>query len=212
MTDDLTQLTIKDALRLLRLGSISSADLVTAHVERIERLDRHVKAYLRFTPELWEKQAEEADRRIRQGEAGPLTGIPLAVKDVLCVRGVETTAGSQILRGFKPPYTGTAVGRLFDAGAVMLGVTNCDEFAMGSSTENSSYFATRNPWDLERVPGGSSGGSAAAVAAGEAIVALGAGDTLTIRNHSSAAAITLASVIGGTQANVNASVILNRLG
>jgi aspartyl-tRNA(Asn)/glutamyl-tRNA(Gln) amidotransferase subunit A len=173
VTDDLTQLTIKDAQRLLRLGSISAADLVTAHVERIERLDRHVKAYLRFTPELWERQAEEADRRIRQGEAGPLTGIPLAVKDVLCVRGVETTAGSQILRGFKPPYTGTAVGRLFDAGAVMLGVTNCDEFAMGSSTENSSYFATRNPWDLERVPGGSSGGSAAAVAAGEAMIALG---------------------------------------
>ena len=173
MTDDLTQLTIKDALRLLRLGSISSADLVTAHVERIERLDRHVKAYLRFTPELWDKQAEDADRKIRDGEAGPLTGIPMAVKDVLCVRGVETTAGSQILRGFKPPYTCTAVGRLFDAGAVMLGVTNCDEFAMGSSTENSGYFPTRNPWDLDRVPGGSSGGSAAAVAAGEAMIALG---------------------------------------
>src|SRR5207244_13346360 len=96
-----------------------------------------------------------------------------AIKDVLCVRGVETTAGSQILRGFRPPYTGTAVSRLFEAGAVMLGVTNCDEFAMGSSTENSGYFPTHNPWDLERVPGGSSGGSAAAVASGEAIIALG---------------------------------------
>ncbi len=102
-----------------------------------------------------------------------LTGIPIAIKDVLCVKGVETTAGSQILRGFKPPYTGTAVGRLFDEGAVMLGVTNCDEFAMGSSTENSGYFPTHNPWDLDRVPGGSSGGSAAAVAAGEAMIALG---------------------------------------
>ena len=173
MTDDLTLLTIKAAARLLRLGSISAADLVTAHVERIERLDPHVKAYLRFTPEVWEKQADEADRKIRSGEAGPLAGIPLAVKDVLCVRGVETTAGSQILRGFKPPYTATAVQRLFDAGAVMLGVTNCDEFAMGSSTENSGYFPTRNPWDLNRVPGGSSGGSAAAVAAGEAMIALG---------------------------------------
>jgi len=172
-SDDLTRLTITDASRLLRLGSISSADLVTAHVERIERLDKHVKAFLRFTPELWEKQAEEADRRIRQGDAPALAGIPLAIKDVLCVRGVETTAGSQILRGFKPPYTGTAVARLFEAGAVMLGVTNCDEFAMGSSTENSGYFPTRNPWDLERVPGGSSGGSAAAVASGEAIIALG---------------------------------------
>jgi aspartyl-tRNA(Asn)/glutamyl-tRNA(Gln) amidotransferase subunit A len=170
---ELTELTIQEAARLLRLGSISAADLVTAHVERIENVDKQVKAYLRFTPELWEKQAEEADARIKRGEAGPLTGIPIAVKDVLCVRGVETTAGSQILRGFKPPYTGTAVSRLFDAGAVMIGVTNCDEFAMGSSTENSGYFPTRNPWDLERVPGGSSGGSAAAVAAGEAIVALG---------------------------------------
>ena len=173
MTDDLTLLTIKDASRLLRLGSISAADLVTAHVQRIERLDPKVKAYLRFTPELWEKQADEADRKIRQGEAPPLCGIPLAVKDVLCVRGVETTAGSQILKGFKPPYTATAVARLFEAGAVMLGVTNCDEFAMGSSTENSSYFPTRNPWDLDRVPGGSSGGSAAAVAAGMAMIALG---------------------------------------
>jgi aspartyl-tRNA(Asn)/glutamyl-tRNA(Gln) amidotransferase subunit A len=180
-SDDLTSLTISDAARLLRLGSISASDLVTAHVDRIEHLDRHVKAYLRFTPELWEKQAEEADRRIRQGDAPPLAGIPIAVKDVLCVRGVETTAGSQILRGFKPPYTGTAVARLFEAGAVMLGVTNCDEFAMGSSTENSSYFPTRNPWDLGRVPGGSSGGSAAAVAAGEAMIALGSDTGGSIR-------------------------------
>ena len=182
---DLTQLTIKDALRLLRLGSVSSADLVTAHVDRIERLDPKVKAYLRFTPEVWEKQADEADRKIRQGEGGPLAGIPMAVKDVLCVRGVETTAGSKILKGFKPPYTATAVQRLFDAGAVMLGVTNCDEFAMGSSTENSGYFPTRNPWDLDRVPGGSSGGSAAAVAAGEAIFALGTDTGGSIRQPAS---------------------------
>ncbi|HET7421612.1 MAG TPA: Asp-tRNA(Asn)/Glu-tRNA(Gln) amidotransferase subunit GatA [Candidatus Dormibacteraeota bacterium] len=172
-SDDLTRITVKEALRLLRLGTISSADLVTAHVERIERLDSKVKAYLRFTPELWEKQAAEADRKLRAGAGGPLAGIPMAVKDVLCVQGVETTAGSQILKGYRPPYTATAVQRLFEAGAVMIGVTNCDEFAMGSSTENSSYFPTRNPWDLARVPGGSSGGSAAAVAAGEAMIALG---------------------------------------
>jgi aspartyl-tRNA(Asn)/glutamyl-tRNA(Gln) amidotransferase subunit A len=170
---DLTELTIKEAGRLLRLHSISSAELVTAHVERIDRIDRRVKAFLRFTPELWQKQAEEADERIRRGDTGPLVGIPMAVKDVLCVRGVETTAGSKILSGFRAPYTGTAVSRLFAAGAVMLGVTNCDEFAMGSSTENSGYHPTHNPWDLDRVPGGSSGGSAAAVAAGEAMIALG---------------------------------------
>jgi aspartyl-tRNA(Asn)/glutamyl-tRNA(Gln) amidotransferase subunit A len=170
---DLTELTINEAARLLRLRSFSAAELVTAHVERIVRLDHRVKAFLRFTPELWKKQAEDADQRIKHGDMGPLVGIPMAVKDVLCVRGVETTAGSKILRGFKAPYTGTAVSRLFAAGAVMLGVTNCDEFAMGSSTENSGYHPTHNPWDLDRVPGGSSGGSAAAVAAGEAIVALG---------------------------------------
>ncbi len=170
---ELTELTISEAARLLRLHSISAADLVTAHVKQIDEVDPLVKAYLRFTPELWEKQADEADEKLRRGEGGPLTGIPVAIKDVLCVKGVETTAGSQILRGFKPPYTGTAVARLFEAGAVMLGVTNCDEFAMGSSTENSGYFPTHNPWDLDRVPGGSSGGSAAAVAAGEAMISLG---------------------------------------
>jgi aspartyl-tRNA(Asn)/glutamyl-tRNA(Gln) amidotransferase subunit A len=170
---NLTELTIPEAARMLRLHSISTAELVSAHVERIERLDRRVKAFLRLTPELWEKQAAAADKRIMQGDMGPLVGIPIAIKDVLCVQGVETTAGSQILRGFKAPYSATAVSRLFAAGAVMLGVTNCDEFAMGSSTENSGYHPTHNPWDLDRVPGGSSGGSAAAVAAGEAMIALG---------------------------------------
>jgi aspartyl-tRNA(Asn)/glutamyl-tRNA(Gln) amidotransferase subunit A len=170
---ELTELTIAEAARLLRLHSISATELVTAHVERIGKVDHLVRAFLRFTPELWEKQAEEADRQLRNKEGGLLTGIPLAVKDVLCVKGIETTAGSQILRGFRPPYTGTAVSRLFEAGAVMIGVTNCDEFAMGSSTENSGYFPTHNPWDLDRVPGGSSGGSAAAVAAGEAMIAIG---------------------------------------
>src|SRR5207302_2036195 len=126
---------------------------ILEHIDRLQQLDTEdiprVKAYLRLTQELWEKQADEADRKIRRGDAGPLAGIPIAIKDVLCVRGVETTAGSQILRGFRPHYTGTAVSRLFEAGAVMLGVTNCDEFAMGSSTENSGYFPTHNPWDLE---------------------------------------------------------------
>ena len=136
-------------------------------------MDGDAKASRRTTPQPASEQPAAADTALNSGDAGPLAGIPLAVKDVLCVEGVETTAGSQILRGFKPPYTGTAVKRLFEAGAVMIGVTNCDEFAMGSSTENSSYFPTHNPWDLDRVPGGSAGGSASAVAAGEAVVSLG---------------------------------------
>jgi aspartyl-tRNA(Asn)/glutamyl-tRNA(Gln) amidotransferase subunit A len=170
---DPTRLGIGELQRLLRSRELSAKELLLAHAKRIEDVDDRVKAFLRFTPELAAEQADAADRAFESGQAGPLTGIPVAVKDVLCVRGVETTAGSQILRGFRPPYSGTAVSRMSAAGAVMLGVTNCDEFAMGSSTENSSYFPTHNPWGLDRVPGGSSGGSAAAVAAGEAVIALG---------------------------------------
>ena len=170
---DTTRLTITELQALLRARELSTKDLLEEHQERIENVDDHVKAFLRLTPELAAEQSAAADRALKAGEAGALAGIPVAVKDVLCVRGVETTAGSQILRGFRPPYTGTAVGRLFAAGAVMVGVTNCDEFAMGSSTENSGCFPTHNPWALDRVPGGSSGGSAAAVAAGESVFAVG---------------------------------------
>jgi aspartyl-tRNA(Asn)/glutamyl-tRNA(Gln) amidotransferase subunit A len=170
---DATRLTIGELGALLRDRELSAVELLGLHLERIEHADGDVRAYLRLTTHAAADQARAADRALREGTAGPLTGIPMAVKDVLCVRGVETTAGSQILRGFKPPYTGTAVQRLLDAGAVMLGVTNCDEFAMGSSTENSGYFPTHNPWGLDRVPGGSSGGSAASVAAGEAVFSLG---------------------------------------
>jgi aspartyl-tRNA(Asn)/glutamyl-tRNA(Gln) amidotransferase subunit A len=170
---DPTRLTITELAELLREREISASELTVLHLDRIQSLDPDVKAFLRVTEDLAVKQADAADRALQAGDPGPLTGIPMAVKDVLCVKGVETTAGSKILAGFRPPYTGTAVQRLFDAGAVMLGVTNCDEFAMGSSTENSSYFPTRNPWKLDRVPGGSSGGSAASVAAGEAVFALG---------------------------------------
>jgi len=173
VTLDPTHLTISELRHMLDEREISAQELLGLHLERIEAADADVKAFLRLTTARAAEQAQAADRALRDGTAGPLAGIPMAVKDVLCVKGVETTAGSQILKGFKPPYTGTAVQRLFDAGAVMLGVTNCDEFAMGSSTENSSYFPTHNPWSLDRVPGGSSGGSAAAVAAGEATFSLG---------------------------------------
>jgi aspartyl-tRNA(Asn)/glutamyl-tRNA(Gln) amidotransferase subunit A len=157
----------------LRRREFSAVELAQAHLDRVERLNPLLNAFLRTTPELALQQAAAADERIARDEAGALTGIPVAIKDVLCVRGVETTAGSQILRGYRPPYDATCVARLKEAGAVILGMTNCDEFAMGSSTENSSYGPALNPWDRGRVPGGSSGGSAASVAAGLATFALG---------------------------------------
>ncbi len=153
---------------------MSATELLEQQLADIDAVDPQVRAYLRLSAELAREQAAAADRRYAEGSPlGPLDGIPAAIKDVLCVEGVETTAGSKILHGFRPPYDATAIARLRAAGAVFLGMTNCDEFAMGSSTENSGYFPTRNPWDLERVPGGSSGGSAAAVAAGEAVYSLG---------------------------------------
>ncbi len=169
----LHELTIKDLHARLKTREVSAVEVYRDHVDRIAAVDGRVRSFLRLN-EKGEAEAAAADRRLAAGEnVTPLTGVPVALKDVLCNQDMETTAGSQILKGFRPPYDGTAVGRLRTAGAVFLGMTNCDEFAMGSSTENSSYWPTHNPWDLARVPGGSSGGSAAAVAAGEATVALG---------------------------------------
>jgi aspartyl-tRNA(Asn)/glutamyl-tRNA(Gln) amidotransferase subunit A len=170
---DLAHRTIHDALALLRQGEISAVELTQAILDRIVALDDDVKAYLTLAPEFALEQAAEADRRRAAGEDQPLLGVPLAIKDVICVEGLPTTCGSYILENYVPPFSATVVEHLRAAGAVILGKTNTDEFAMGSSTENSAYFATRNPWDLNRVPGGSSGGSAAAVAAGLAFGALG---------------------------------------
>ena len=172
-TNRLYELTIHEALDGLRAGDFSAVDLTQALLDRIAAVDGQVKAYLTVTAERALAQAAAADARRRQGEDAPLLGIPLAIKDVLSTAGVRTTCGSRILENYVPAFTATAVERLEAAGMVMLGKTNTDEFAMGSSTENSGYFTTHNPWDLERVPGGSSGGSGAAVAAHEALAALG---------------------------------------
>ena len=170
---DPTYLTIRDARALLDTRQVTSVELTEAALRRIETLDSHVCAFLKVTPEAAIAAAHSADERLRRGEGGTLTGIPMALKDILSTAGINTTCGSRILETYVPRYTATAVQRLIEAGAVPLGKTNLDEFAMGSSTENSGYFPTHNPWDLERVPGGSSGGSAAAVASGMAVFALG---------------------------------------
>jgi aspartyl-tRNA(Asn)/glutamyl-tRNA(Gln) amidotransferase subunit A len=170
----LAGLTIHELAERFRRGTATPSEATEAYLARVDALDPQVKAYLTVTREEAIRRAAEADARYRAGSPrGPLDGIPIAVKDVFCTRGIRTTCGSKILENFVPPYDATAVARLLEAGAVLLGKLNMDEFAMGSSTEHSAFFRTCNPWDLTRVPGGSSGGSAAAVAADLAAATFG---------------------------------------
>jgi aspartyl-tRNA(Asn)/glutamyl-tRNA(Gln) amidotransferase subunit A len=183
----LTDLTALQALAELRAGTISSEELTRAYLDRIDRLDKGlVQAYVTVTPDVALEQAKAADARRRAGEDAPLLGLPMALKDLVLTRGIRTTCSSKMLENFVPIGDATITKKLYGAGAVLLGKTNMDEFAMGSSTENSAFFPTRNPWgDLSRVPGGSSGGSAASVAAKLAPFSIGSDTGGSIRQPAS---------------------------
>jgi aspartyl-tRNA(Asn)/glutamyl-tRNA(Gln) amidotransferase subunit A len=178
---ELYDLTITEAHDMLAGRQVSSRELTRAVLNRIAAVDNRVRAYVTVTEDVAMAQADAADKRIAAGDTGPLTGIPVCIKDVLATRGVRTTCSSRMLENFMPPYNAHVVERLQAAGSVMVGKSNMDEFAMGSSNENSAFFPTHNPWDLDRVPGGSSGGSASAVAAGECVYALGSDTGGSIR-------------------------------
>ena len=194
-TNELWHLSLTEASRLLAARAISSVELTEAYIDRTAAVEPQLSAYITVTADIARRHAADADRRIAARShserlAAPLTGIPMQIKDLLNTSGIRTTCGSQMLADYVPVYDATAVSRLRDQGAVLLGKGNMDEFGMGSSTENSAFFPTRNPWDTTRVPGGSSGGSAAAVAAGEAAFALGTDTGGSIRQPASFCGIT----------------------
>jgi len=185
MKTDFYKMTIKEAAEGLRNGEFTSLELTKAYLERIKEKDPEIKAYITITEDLALEQAKRADEMIKKGEGNMLTGIPCAIKDNILIKGIKCTAGSKFLENYVAEYDATVITKLKEVGAVFLGKTNLDEFAMGSSCENSAFFKTKNPHDLERVPGGSSGGSAAAVAGDLCVYALGSDTGGSIRQPAS---------------------------
>ena len=181
----LCELTIHEAQALLKRKEISSKELTGAVLDRITEVDGRIGAFITVAGESAMKEAELADKAIAKGDIQALTGIPVAVKDLICTKGIRTTCASRILYDFVPPYDATVISILKNAGAVIVGKLNMDEFAMGSSTENSGLKPTCNPWDVTRIPGGSSGGSAAAVASDMCLGALGSDTGGSIRQPAS---------------------------
>jgi aspartyl-tRNA(Asn)/glutamyl-tRNA(Gln) amidotransferase subunit A len=182
---ELYSLGVHELRRMLDEGEVTAKEIITSVYSRIDAVEEKIKAYVTLPRNEAFRMAENADRDLSAGTKNVMTGIPVAVKDNMCTKGVPTTCSSKILRNFIPPYESTVTAKLIEAGYVLTGKTNLDEFAMGSSTENSGFHTTRNPWDTERIPGGSSGGSAAAVAADECIAALGSDTGGSIRQPAS---------------------------
>ena len=178
---ELHQLTIHELQEKIKNGSVSATQITESVFSRVDAVEERVHSYIRLMKEDALASAAKADENIKSGNIKPLTGIPVALKDLICTKGITTTCGSHILHNFIPPYNATVIDKLTAAGAVFVGKTNMDEFAMGSSTETSYFGPTRNPWDLERIPGGSSGGSATAVAADECIASIGSDTGGSIR-------------------------------
>ncbi|MEE9913823.1 MAG: Asp-tRNA(Asn)/Glu-tRNA(Gln) amidotransferase subunit GatA [Deltaproteobacteria bacterium] len=178
---ELYSLTIHELQEKIKSGDVSAMQIAESVFSRIGAVEQRIHSYIRLMKEEAFAAAAEADQCIKKGDVKTLTGIPIALKDIVCTKGITTTCGSRILSNFVPPYNATVVEKLRDAGAVFTGKANMDEFAMGSSTETSNFGPTRNPWDLERIPGGSSGGSATAVAADECIASIGSDTGGSIR-------------------------------
>lgn len=183
--ENLLDLDITQLLYLLKNREIKPLELTQFYIDRIKKYDVELSSYLKVTEDIAIRMAEDAEKKILQGKAGKLTGIPLGIKDIYCTKDIETTCASQILKGFIPPYDATVIKRFREEGFVHLGRLNMDEFAMGSSTENSSFQVTRNPWDINRIPGGSSGGSASATAAGLCVASIGTDTGGSIRQPAS---------------------------
>jgi len=180
--EDLRSLTISDIHQLISNREASVSEITRSYLEVIDKLEPSIKAFVTVTEDYALARAEKMDRLIAQGETpGILAGVPMGLKDLICTKGIRTTCSSKILQDWVPPYNATVAERLEQAGTILLGKFNMDEFAMGSSTETSAFFTSRNPWDIERVPGGSSGGSAAGVAAGEVVFSLGSDTGGSIR-------------------------------
>ena len=184
-SSSLTELSINQANKLLLSKKISSVELTQAYINKIESIEPKLRALITFVPDLALRQARSADKQISEGSTKELTGIPMVIKDNICTKGIKTTCASKMLQDFIPPYNATAVDKLYTSGAVLLGKANLDEFAMGSSTENSSFYPTSNPKDYSRVPGGSSGGAAAAVASNECMFSVGSDTGGSIRQPAS---------------------------